>query len=303
LVASPLLAVGLAPLVFNWHAASRAGQTDTRDFAADLLNSVEPYGVLVTVGDNDTFPLWYAQEVEGVRKDVLVANTSLMNTDWYVRQMLRRPVFPYDEAKGPAIYRGKAWAKPSGPPLHMTLEQADAIVPYIEVREPLTFRKETPRGTIVATIQPSVQILERAELIVLQMIKDAFPERPIYISRTSGGLGEKLGLRDYLLTQGLARKLMPAPIQAGKDTINLARDGWVDLRRSEALWDLVFVGPKSVMRRGDWVDAASSSIPLLYVNTALDLAEAADRRGAKPSVDRYVAAAKGVARAIGVALQ
>ncbi len=58
LAASPVLALALIPLLANWSSASRAGQTDTRDFAADLLNSVEPYGILVTAGDNDTFPLW-----------------------------------------------------------------------------------------------------------------------------------------------------------------------------------------------------------------------------------------------------
>ena len=66
------------PLFGNWQSASRAGQTDTADFAADLLNSVEPYGILVTAGDNDTFPLWYAQEVQGIRKDVIVACLSLL---------------------------------------------------------------------------------------------------------------------------------------------------------------------------------------------------------------------------------
>src|SRR6185437_12453031 len=64
LYSSPVLALAIIPLFANWHWSSRAGHRDTADFAADMLNSVEPYGVLVTVGDNDTFPLWYAQEVE-----------------------------------------------------------------------------------------------------------------------------------------------------------------------------------------------------------------------------------------------
>ena len=90
--ATPVLVVALIPLLANWKSASRAGQTDTADFAADMLNSVEPYGILITAGDNDTFPLWYAQEVEGIRRDVIVANTSLLNTDWYARQIGRAHV-------------------------------------------------------------------------------------------------------------------------------------------------------------------------------------------------------------------
>src|SRR5437899_6084088 len=111
---SPILLLAGIPFVMNLHTAPRRGQTYTRDFARDLLNSVEPYGVLVTVGDNDTFPLWYAQEVEGIRKDVVVANTSLLNTDWYTRQLIRRPIFEYDAARGPSIYRGKTWTRPTG---------------------------------------------------------------------------------------------------------------------------------------------------------------------------------------------
>jgi hypothetical protein len=127
LLATPVLALAIVPLFANWQSASRAGQTDTADFAADLLNSVEPYGILVTSGDNDTFPLWYAQEVEGIRRDVIVACLSLLNTDWYTRQLLRRPIYEYDSLRGPAIYRGKVWKRPNGPPVNLTVEQADAV--------------------------------------------------------------------------------------------------------------------------------------------------------------------------------
>ena len=65
--ASPVLALALVPLFGNHATASRAHETMARDFAYDMLNSVEPYGILITAGDNDTFPLWYAQEVEGIR--------------------------------------------------------------------------------------------------------------------------------------------------------------------------------------------------------------------------------------------
>src|SRR5262249_33297301 len=114
---SPTMALALVPLATNWSAAPRSHHQATRHVAADMLNSVEPYGVLVTVGDNDTFPLWYAQEVEGIRRDVVVANTSLLNTEWYARQIIRRPIYDYDAARGPAIYRDKVWRKPTSSPL------------------------------------------------------------------------------------------------------------------------------------------------------------------------------------------
>ncbi len=94
----PVLLVALVPLFGNHLAASRAGEWMARDFAYDMLQSVDPYGILVTAGDNDTFPLWYAQEVEHIRQDVTVLNLSLANTDWYDRQLERRPLATFDSA-------------------------------------------------------------------------------------------------------------------------------------------------------------------------------------------------------------
>ena len=287
-LASPVLLLAFVPIFANWKSASRAGQTDTADFAIDLLNSVEPYGVLVTVGDNDTFPLWYAQEVLGVRKDVLIANTSLLNTDWYTRQMLRRPVYDYDEAKGPAFYRGQRWEKPKGPPFNMTFDQADSVPLGQDITQPQLFVKDNIR----AVVRP--RFLARADIFVLSMIQDG--KRPLYFSRTSGGYGQELGLGGYLLTQGLARKLMQDSVRAGKDTVEVQGEGMVDLPRTEALWK-TFKAPAALIRKGDWVDRPSVGIPYLYVSTGVVLEEALQARGRPQDAASALEGAKAVARA------
>jgi hypothetical protein len=292
--AAPVLAIALIPLFANWTAASRAGQTDTRDFAYDLLNSVEPYGILITVGDNDTFPLWYAQEVEGIRKDVIVANTSLLNTDWYTRQLIRRPVYTYDAAKGPVVYRGKTWKKPSGPPLDLTMAQADSVPPYIELRQARVFQK----GDIHAVIQP--QVLDRASLLVLRMILDAYPDRPVYFSRTSASYGEQLGFGQYLLQQGLARKLLPETPTSTKDTVRVPGEGWLDLARSDSLWNHVFLGPQALIRRNGWVDRSSINIPYLYIATGATLADIHAHQGDMEQAKRIAATVTDIAESTGL---
>ena len=108
-LAPATLLLAAVPLVLNWSPASRRHGPDARlaaDFAYDLLNTVPPYGILFTYGDNDTFPLWWAQEVAGIRQDVTVVCLALANTDWYMRQLRDAPVRPLDRSKLPAVWQG-----------------------------------------------------------------------------------------------------------------------------------------------------------------------------------------------------
>ena len=74
----------------NWDDHDRSGRYTARDFAYNYLNSCEPNAIIFTYGDNDTFPLWYAQEVEGIRTDIRVVNLRLLGTGWYAVQMKRK---------------------------------------------------------------------------------------------------------------------------------------------------------------------------------------------------------------------
>ncbi|MGH7652948.1 MAG: glycosyltransferase family 117 protein [Gemmatimonadaceae bacterium] len=285
-LALPILLIAFIPLVANWKYASRAGHHFTQQWARDYLNSLEPYAIVITNGDNDTFPLWYAQEVEGVRRDVTVAVTTYLDTDWFVRQMIRRPVETYDALKGPAIYRNQQWKKPVGPPLKMTFAEADAIPEYIQLSEPQVFRQ----GDITLNIPAG--ILVRDQLVLLRLIKDSYPERPIYVS--TGG-GQNLGLGPYLLSQGFVQKLVDHPLTESAATPKIG-DLFIDVDRSKALWDSVYHAPEALIKEGDWIDRASFGIPYTYAFTGTVLAEAMRERGdpvsANAILDRVAAIVK-----------
>jgi hypothetical protein len=287
LLAAPVLGLAVLPLVGNWRSASRAGETSTLDFAHDLLNSVEPYGVLFTLGDNDSFPLWYAQEVEGIRKDVTVALTPYIDTDWYPRQLVRRPVHRYDAAMGPAIYRGRDWPVPTRAVLNMTLDEAGAIPEVISL----------PTAQRFVHGQMSVDLpagyLFRGDVVMLRTIKDSFPDRPIYFTR---GATRRLDLRPYLLEQGLVHKLVGAPQVASPDTPSTG-DSFLDVKRSAELWRSVYRAPEAIARRGDWVDRPSLSIPVVYIDSGLKVAQALALRGDTAAAARVVARVESVVQA------
>ena len=291
LLTSPLLLLALVPLFANFRWASRAGHWFTRDFAVDMLNSVEPYSVLVTDGDNDTFPLWYAQEVEGVRKDVVVACSCLLETDWDVRDIIRRPIFPYDAAAGPALYRSGNWPKPLGPPLHLTTVEADRIPSYIDLQQARLFTKDS----IVATIRPG--ILTRGQLVILQFVKDAFPERPIYFS--SRNTPEVLGFGNHLLGQGLVQKLTMRTVAASRDTV-MTPLGLMDVPRTLALWNSVYQAPDQLAREGKWVDPASVNIPYHYVLVGFYLGSTLTQRGDRLIADPIMHTVELMAHAAGL---
>ncbi|HKS06998.1 MAG TPA: DUF2723 domain-containing protein [Gemmatimonadaceae bacterium] len=290
-MAAPVLALAFVPLFANWTSASRRGDTDTADFARDMLNSVEPYGILVTAGDNDMFPLWYAQEVEGVRRDVLVVNTSLMGTDWFVRQMQRRDIYEYNPDTGPVLYRGKTWKKPSGPPLKLTMDEADAVPAYEEIRQPMEF----VAGELKATVAPGY--LERSDNLIYRLILDN-PERTLHFARSTYGLAEKLGFNDYVIGHGLTLKLSRKPVQATDTVKPVPTHGWVDIAATKALWES-FDAPASLIRKNRWIDPPSANVPLLYVATGIALRDSmlltGDVKNAQSVLDRT----RAVATAIG----
>jgi len=269
---SPLLALALIPLVGNHLTAPRKGETLARDFAYDLLQSVEPYGVLVTAGDNDTFPLWYAQEVEGIRQDVTIVNLSLANTDWYVRQLQRRPVTPFDTARAPAIYRGREWPMPTGKLMSFTDQQLAALEQFYILDQ----KRVAHLGAIDVTLDPQAlgkPYVERADVIVLQVIKDQLGKRPIYFSRTVGLYADQFGLTGHLEGHGFARVLRQAEL-APNDSIKPVQSyGYVNLpRTTRLLFDVYHSDAAARQRPRGWVDKPSEGILSLYALTYYTMA-------------------------------
>ena len=171
----------------TWDDHDRSGRYTCRDFGANYLNSMQREGhpIILTNGDNDTFPLWYNHEVEGVRTDTRVVNMEYLQTDWYIDQMKRQA---YDS-----------------PPLPISLSHED----YKEGR-----MEYVPIDTDSIAIGPATISLKgkkglfKNELMVLDMLLQANWERPVYMS-ISMGSDILPFLRDHLILEGLAYRISP----------------------------------------------------------------------------------------------
>lgn len=236
-----------APLIMGmegWDDHNRSNRYTGRDFAINYLESCEPNSIIFTNGDNDTFPLWYVQEVEGVRTDVRVCNLSLLNTDWYIDQMKRKayeseplpisiPEEKYRQGTRDVVYMD-ASRNPKG--IHVEADKAVAFalddgnelrlgggerlhyMPTKTFSLPVDSAKVVDLGVVSSDLAGEVvdnirwkinrSYLLKSQFIMLDLLATNNWERPMYYAVTTGP-DSYLGLQEYFQLEGLAYRLVP----------------------------------------------------------------------------------------------
>jgi hypothetical protein len=276
LAAAGLFAIALIPIAGNLRAADRRHGADARlaaDFAYNLLNSVPPYGILFTYGDNDTFPLWWAQEVAGIRRDVTIVCLALANTDWYARQLRENPARPFDEATAPAIWKGRSPVRPDWPLHSMSDAEIDAAVPQ-QLAQAVTVNY----GPFIQTY-PAGSVFYTNDFVVARVIQQNLGRRPIAWSVTTGR--DFLGLDPYLVQQGLVFRVesaVPDSTAPGLDSHRLAGP-LLDVPVTDRLvWETYRYGPM-LERPTSGLDVTSRSFASTLSLPAAQLAYAYQSRG------------------------
>ncbi len=243
-----LISLALVPGILaaeNWDDHDRSGRYTARDFGADYLKTCKPNAIIFTNGDNDTFPLWYNQEVEGVRTDTRVCNLSYLQTDWYITQMKTRA---YDSAPVPfsltldkyrngtrdAVYIindpriKRKWITlkdaikfiaSDNPATKLKQANNAAYLPKkiikFKVDKEAVIRNKVVRpedyDKIVDTITIDLSnksMLSKDELMILDLLATNNWERPVYWAITVGR-DKYLNLEDYFQNEGFAYRFVP----------------------------------------------------------------------------------------------
>ncbi|HEY3933436.1 MAG TPA: DUF2723 domain-containing protein [Gemmatimonadales bacterium] len=237
--AAGVCAIAFVPLAFNWRAATRrqtAEVTLARDFGEGLLESVPPNGILLTWGDNDTFPLWFVQEVLGIRRDVTVVCIPLLQTNWYQREIRRLPHVDASAAQVPSLWRTAIFA-PVTWPVHPLGDQEIATFRsfYAAHDEVLDLGR---RGVMRF---PTGALVTPADRVVFEIVRYNAGHRPIAWSPAAADA--LYGIGSHLVQQGMALVMPIDPV----DSLSLARGdasgpGGValDVRITRALIDSVW---------------------------------------------------------------
>ncbi len=231
----------------GWNDHDRSQRTIARDFAANYLNSCAPNAILFTNGDNDTFPLWYVQEVEGIRTDVRVVCLELLNTDWYIDQMVHKA---YDSEAIPFSLTKDQYRQGTRDVVLFHDYHETKVQGYIPVKELIDFvkmedndhrvqvAKETyynyfptknmrvpvdsatvvnngtvPKelaGRILKNIDWTLtgNYVQKNDLMIIDLLAQNNWKRPIYFAATAPA-SSYLNLAPYLQLEGLAYRLVP----------------------------------------------------------------------------------------------
>lgn len=246
LLASPILMASQ-----NWDDHDRSNRRTAVAMAKAYLDSCEPNAILYTIGDNDTFPLWYMQEVEGYRTDVKVCCTSLLMTDWYIDQMKMKtyksdglPIsFEHkqyvDGTRDYIIFSEKTpnrwsltdfikFAKSENPQTQVEMNSGQMVhfFPTNKVRIPVNkeniIKNKVVNPKYFDSIVPYIDIdidgnaLYKNRLIMLDILNNNNWKRPVYFTGGSFGDDDYLWMKDYLQLDGMAYKLVPVKTPVNK---------------------------------------------------------------------------------------